>query len=207
MKSNLRHTLYKPHEYFSVARGEKYSDKFLIYINKGGIFRFSGNANNLKRGYSYPPQEEYSFLDQNFSREESVQNGIVEVNESSYDTNLAVGEGDKLYLKCEFSLNRDNSPLILQVTDYTLLIQYTGESTLNGEGMSASILYDEYDSMDTSYFVSSEYKESFESNDSNLFMNFLIAEFNVRDKLLIKNQIHSGILFIPRLQRLSGGLV
>lgn len=194
---------YRLHEYFSVARGESVGDKNLIHINSGAVYHFCGKAERVKHGMqgTFDIDEGNLNLYQDFllNRSDNYKRSEqIIIPESNYDPNIKVGDGDKLYLKYSAPENTDSSPFRLPIVNDTLLVDpdYRGQGRME-------INYIGYKDFTHEYSVETEYLDSFESSDSGLSFNFLIAEFTKAGSLLIKKQIHSGIIFLPRIFRMN----
>lgn len=194
-------SFYRPNEYFSVARGEKFADGNLILINKGAIKHFAGKAEKVKHGITGPPYfgapSEEHLENVVLNRVDDYQNNSqVEIPAEEYNQSLVVKDGSKLYLKYTSSV--ENSTLNLPIVLYTTLFNYdykgTGKIKINQQA---------FNNFSASYSVETDYLSSFETNDFEVSFNFLIAEFEKRGTLLIKKQIHSGIIFMPRVFRLN----
>ncbi len=193
-------SFYRPNEYFSVARGEKFADGNLILINKGAIKHFAGKAEKVKHGITGPkyfaqPREEH--LDTIILNrvDEYQNNSQVEIPAEEYNQSLVVKDGSKLYLK--YSSPLKNSTLNLPIVLYTSLYAY------EFPGAKIKINQQSFNNFSANYSVETDYLSSFETNDFEVSFNFLIAEFEKRGTLLIKKQIHSGIIFMPRVFRLN----
>lgn len=201
VKPNIIRGVYRPWEYFSVAMGEEYLGKRLIKINQGGIFRFCGRLINLCYGYSGPVDlagNEYYQNKNVIVTDIDDSNGITTVDAEDYNTLLAVEGGDKLYFSVTFVSSTENSPLQIQgvsISRDIVLGRYNNYSLTP---------ITEYVNPSFGYSVEKDYMETIETSETSVTYNFLIATFEESGDRLIKEQIHSGILFIPRISRLGG---
>jgi hypothetical protein len=200
---------YRRYEYFSVAAGRlhKGEKKFDIFINSGAIRHFSGRAEHVAHGLDgliTPGGEDtsrYSSLVLNRS-DSGIKNELVEIPESNYDEDLLVGNGDKLYLKYEGVVEPLGDPFLkLPIVNDGPVLE---EDYRNIGSMKIKNLI--FNDFSPKYSIEPEYIDSFETSEFGTSFNFLIAEFSVNDDTLIKNQKHSGIIFMPRIFRLQRSL-
>lgn len=196
---------YKRHEYFSVSSGRVTNRRMPIHINKGAIYHWTGKATrnlpSIVNGFSHMDDSgnPVYFSSLAVSREDSDGgNRLIEIPESSYDESLTVGDGDKLYLKYSCSPESNSEFLYLPLVGATLNLAYRDPN------QRMEVKYLTYKTFSPEYSIESEYLESFETSDRrNISFNFLIAEFREVGNSIIKEQIHSGIIFMPRIFRMT----
>lgn len=202
MANNYQQTSYREHEYFSVSKGSKNGDKYSLYINAGKIYHFNGKAERVGHGIQgalegVDPAVYYQDLILNRT-DGGKGNFEYDVPVQEYDDSLLVGDGDKLYLQYTAPANNTYSPLSLPIVTYTLLIDNDYRNLGKME-----INYLTYKDFEANYSIETDYLESFESNSTNATFNFLIAEFSESNGKLVKKQIHSGLIFMPRIFRMN----